>query len=50
MDSNKLNEVGQKGKDLFEKGKEKIQTGFNKIKGGDTQKNIRTGTDDVVKK
>ncbi len=50
MDTNKLNEVGQKGKDLFEKGKDKIQTGFNKIKSGETQKDIKTGTDDVVKK
>lgn len=48
MDTNKLNDVGQKGKELFEKGKDKLQSGFNKIKSETTEKDIKR--DDVGKK
>lgn len=44
MDKSKLNELGQKGKGLFEKGKEKIQTGINKIKEGQTNKDFDRST------
>lgn len=41
MDKEKLNQVSEKGKDLFNKGKEKVSEGINKIKtstGGGSKK------------